>query len=338
MSVGFANEPADDPIDAVVTWVDGGDPVHAAKRAAELAKPQKFRVTAIPGGKSETRFSNNGEIEYCIRGIREHCPWIRTIFLVTDEQTPPFLSGDVAAELGVRVIDHKDIFRGYEFALPTFNSQSIETMLHRIDGLAERFVYFNDDVIVLSRTNADEFFTEDGRIVLRGEWNDLPTFGRMRVIVSSLINHLFDKFLGKVRSMALLAQYRAAQVAGFQRQFLQSMHTPHAMRKSMLASFFITNPEILLNNICYRFRDMKQFAPIPLANHLEIQSGNYIVTDASDASLICFNRQSESAIGRSISALDQDRFLCLQGLEKASGGQRAEIEHFLKKKIKISYG
>jgi Stealth protein CR2, conserved region 2 len=35
--------------------------------------------------------------------------------------------------------------------LPTFNSRAIESMLWRIDGLADRFVYFNDDMMLTAR-------------------------------------------------------------------------------------------------------------------------------------------------------------------------------------------
>ncbi len=69
--------------------------------------------------------------------------------MVTDNQIPKnFLKlKDKASERGVNLelVDHKVLFRGYEEYLPVFNSQTIETVLHRVPNLAEYFVYFNDD-------------------------------------------------------------------------------------------------------------------------------------------------------------------------------------------------
>jgi hypothetical protein len=252
---------------------------------------------------------------------------------VTDGQAPAFLNQKIAQKLGVCVVDHKQIFQGYESALPTFNSQSIETALHRIDGLSERFIYFNDDVIVLRQTAVEEFFTSDGRVVLRGEWKPLPKFGKTRVLLSSIANHIGDKVLGKIRSMAVLAQYRAAKLAGFQRQFLQAPHVPHPLRKSTLAEYFERHPDTFVKNISYKFRDMEQFVPIPLANHLEIKAGAYVQSQSLDYILICFNRDARGAIERKIAALEKgdQRFLCLQGLERARPSAFERIESLLDK-------
>ena len=118
-----------------------------------------------------TRFNDAGELEYCIRSILRFAPWFRRIHIVTDGQKPRILerlAGTPHAER-FRVVDHAQIFRGHEQALPTFNSRSIITMLWRIEDLAEHFVYFNDDMALL-RDVAEEDFFRDGRVVLRGQW------------------------------------------------------------------------------------------------------------------------------------------------------------------------
>jgi hypothetical protein len=332
MSSGVANETPDaGAIDAVITWVDGSDPVHAAKRNAALAQPGRFSFSAIPGGRNETRFASSGEIEYCILGIRKHCPWIRKIFVVTDGQVPAFLAGSAADRLGVCIVDHRHLFRGHEWALPTFNSRAIETTIHRIDGLAERFVYFNDDMIVVGGTSSEDFFAADGRVVLRGSWQPLPSFGTIRVVLSSIVNHFSEKVLGKVRSMAVGAQYRAAHLAGFKGRFLKAPHTPYPLRKATLSAYFQQNPDVFEHNIGYRFRDMAQFVPIPLANHLEIRAGNHVEPKDDEHILVCFNRDSLQAIRRKIELLEagRHRFLCLQGLENARPQERDRILAFL---------
>ena len=43
--------------------------------------------------------------------------------------------------------------------LPTFSSPAIESHLHRIPGLSDKFLYFNDDVMFGSEVWPDDFFT-----------------------------------------------------------------------------------------------------------------------------------------------------------------------------------
>lgn len=46
--------------------------------------------------------------------------------------------------------------------LPTFSSPAIETHLHRIPGLSEKFLYFNDDTMLGSQVWPDDWFTQSG--------------------------------------------------------------------------------------------------------------------------------------------------------------------------------
>lgn len=83
--------------------------------------------------------------------------FIRTIHLVVSniEQVPEWLD-----QSKVHVVLHKDIIP--EDLLPTFNSTTIEMYLYRIPGLAEHFIYSNDDMMPINDMVAGDFFTEDG--------------------------------------------------------------------------------------------------------------------------------------------------------------------------------
>jgi len=71
---------------------------------------------------------------------------VRTIWLVTDNHVPTAIDRRKAERHNIRIVDHREIFCGHEQLLPTFNSYAIETVLWRIEGLADRFLYFNDDI------------------------------------------------------------------------------------------------------------------------------------------------------------------------------------------------
>ena len=150
------------PVDVVVAWVDGRDRKHRAKRRRYLAdpggdtKPERVAVSA-------QRFSDNDEIRYCLRSIHNYAPWVRTIWLVTDDQVPASIARRRAERYNIRIVDHREIFRGYEQLLPTFNSFAIETMLWRIEGLADRFLYFNDDMMPVGPVKPADFFSRVGK-------------------------------------------------------------------------------------------------------------------------------------------------------------------------------
>ena len=71
-------------IDAVITWVDGEDPVHEAKRR-KYGHPSLFKVNDIAGS---TRYTSVGEIFWCVASLNRFAPWINRIFIVTDAQDP----------------------------------------------------------------------------------------------------------------------------------------------------------------------------------------------------------------------------------------------------------
>ena len=129
------------PIDAVITWVDGNDPVLKKKRDAWLTEKHEDKSEDIAG---PSRYSSSGELFFCVASILKFATFIRRIFIVTDGQDPHldnFLRMNFPdTKTEIRIIDHTDIFKGYEQYLPTFNSLAIETMLYRIPDLSEYFI------------------------------------------------------------------------------------------------------------------------------------------------------------------------------------------------------
>lgn len=315
-------------MDAVITWVDGSDSSHVAKRNAYLGREKKDLIRSIPAGTASTRFSDNGELKYCIASLRKFAPWIRRIFLVTDSQCPSFLRSDRdRLDWGVVVVDHKDIFRGFEWALPTFNSITIETALHRIDGLADQYLYFNDDVILCRPVGPADFF-QDRRVVLRGAWRDMPVYGTARLALSAGLNIAFKRLFGINRAMSVLQQIVAARLAGFKDEFFWSPHVPHPVVRSGLEDFFAENPSAFAENIGHRFRNTSQFVPTSLSNHIQIAKGNVEFRDPDDALMICFNRDLGRVLERKLADLEQGRstFLCLQSFDQACAAHRDRVE------------
>ncbi|MEV4641104.1 stealth family protein [Actinoplanes sp. NPDC049548] len=155
----FAEVPAEDvrfPIDIVYTWVDGSDPDWLQRKNASLAAVGEQQINTIATNAS--RFISRDELKYSLRSIVAYAPWVRRIFLVTDDQMPPWLDH---TDPRLTVVSHRELF-GDTGVLPTFNSHAIESRLHRIPGLAEHFIYFNDDMFLGRPVPPSAFFHANG--------------------------------------------------------------------------------------------------------------------------------------------------------------------------------
>lgn len=252
-------------IDAVITWVDGDDPRHRAKRQ-QFGTQSQFNEENVAG---ETRFKSMGEIFYCVVSINRFAPWINKIYIVTDEQNPnlePLLER-VFPEgyIPMEIVDHKTIFRGYEEYLPTFNSISIESMTWRIPGLSDRFIEFNDDLILAAPVTPNDFFVgEDG----------VACYASKRCFWFTALTRQFKRRKGGVKLVSYKeTMLNGAAQAGNRRYFLKMEHTPKALSRKFYDEYFTAHPEVLARNISHRFRHSSQFNPQELQYMLLYREG-----------------------------------------------------------------
>ncbi|XP_036107199.1 N-acetylglucosamine-1-phosphotransferase subunits alpha/beta isoform X1 [Molossus molossus] len=104
---------------------------------------------------SASRFEDNEELRYSLRSIERHAPWVRNIFIVTNGQIPSWLNLDNPR---VTIVTHQDVFQNLSH-LPTFSSPAIESHIHRIEGLSQKFIYLNDDVMFGKDVWPDDFYS-----------------------------------------------------------------------------------------------------------------------------------------------------------------------------------
>ncbi|HHL21812.1 MAG TPA: capsular biosynthesis protein [Aliiroseovarius sp.] len=301
-------------IDAVIMWVDGADPVLAEKRRQYLADP------GLPGA-AATRFASSDEVIWCTLSILRFAPFFRRIFFVTDNQTPPVFDAvqhhfpDQAHKMSV--VDHREIFAGYEEFLPAFNSSTISQMLHRIPGLADRFVYFNDDFFLMRPTTPEDYFAGDTP-VLRGDWAGRKLRRKLRVK-----QFLRATPLGRYMKNPLSSiprQIASAAAVGCDRPFVAA-HAPYPIRRAVMEEFERTQPQAFRKNLGYRFRHPAQPVPEALANHLEIKAGNFAFPPEGASAThvyIDLSRNSLARIRRRLARVEQDssrKFLCVQSMD-----------------------
>lgn len=132
-------------IDIVLPWVDGADP----------AWQEDFRAVRHEAGMdcSEIRYRDWGTLRYLFRSIERFAPWVGTVHLITWGHIPAWLNRQHPK---LHIVHHTD-FIPSEW-LPTFNSNTIELNIHRIEGLADRFILFNDDTFLTRPCREEDFF------------------------------------------------------------------------------------------------------------------------------------------------------------------------------------
>lgn len=139
-----------DNIDFVMIWVDGEDP----EWRKEKEKYQGVKSRNIDDG--EERYRDWGILKYWFRAVDKYAPWVHRVYFVTCGQVPEWL--DLNCEK-LQFVKHSDYMP--EEYLPTFSSHPIELNLHRIEGLSDQFVYFNDDMFLTNYVSPDDFFIEN---------------------------------------------------------------------------------------------------------------------------------------------------------------------------------
>ncbi|MBP3205730.1 MAG: Stealth CR1 domain-containing protein [Lachnospiraceae bacterium] len=134
-------------IDFVITWVNGED-----EAWQEIKKNYQARSDY---GDREERYRSWGILRYWFRSVERFAPWVRKIHFVTWGHLPEWLD---TAHPKLHIVRHEEFLP--VDSLPVFNSSLIERYLHRIPGLAEKFVFFNDDMFLMKPTAAKDFFRD----------------------------------------------------------------------------------------------------------------------------------------------------------------------------------
>uniref|UniRef100_UPI004056FFD6 Stealth CR1 domain-containing protein n=1 Tax=Agathobacter sp. TaxID=2021311 RepID=UPI004056FFD6 len=132
-------------IDFVIPWVDGSDP--------EWRKEKAKYCMVSPDEEDEARFRDWDNLKYWFRGVEKYASWVNRVYFITCGQIPKWLNTECEKLV---CVNHKDYIP--QKYLPVFSSHPIEHNMHRIQGLSEHFVYFNDDIFLTSEVRQEDFF------------------------------------------------------------------------------------------------------------------------------------------------------------------------------------
>lgn len=137
----------DNKIDFVITWVDENDLKWQKEFEYYSTKETQYINT------DTCRYRDWDTLRYWFRGVEKFAPWVNKIYFVTYGHLPKWLNTNNPKLV---IVKHED-FIPHEY-LPTFKSDTIEFFFHKIKGLSDQFVYFNDDMFLIDDISPERFF------------------------------------------------------------------------------------------------------------------------------------------------------------------------------------
>lgn len=300
-------------IDLVYTWVNGNDPAWRAKRNAAIGQTEKDSAVNCDG-----RYADNDELRYSLRAVEKYAPWIRRIFIITDNQIPEWLNIENPK---IHIVDHKEILPPE--SLPTFNSVVIEHMLFNIPDLAEHFLYANDDMFFNRKVSPSDFFASDRRPIIR--FNRRP--------FRKLTLKLKEKILGKPLSNYNLTIQNAARLVEEEYGIYIGHKTHHnidAYRKTAYRhayEIFKENIDSTLRNHVRSDNDIQRnlYSYVPVAEkkaHVKFVSGKTSFRFHID------NHKHYKKLKRL-----NPKFFCLNDSQYCTDDDRRLVKEFLKKRF-----
>lgn len=231
-------------IDLVVAWVDGND-------KSWLAEKNKY--ASSEGDSAENRFRDWDLLRYWFRGVEKNMPWVDKIHFVTWGHVPDWLDIENPK---LNIVYHKDYIPA-EY-LPTFSSHTIELNLHRIRGLSDKFIYFNDDMFVTDGMKPTDFFKNDLpvdcpiEVPLRFHKGGIDHIIANDVMVINANFKKRDVVAKNLKKWISLKNLYMLPVESF--SSFDNPHIPFAYKKSTLETVWEKEHEILAQTCSHRFR------------------------------------------------------------------------------------
>lgn len=307
-------------IDAVISWVDGYDPAYQQKlKSFCIQQGIKQNIAVEP-----TRIQQCNEIHYCLRSLCRFAPWIRTIYIITNQQVPQTVIDLQGSEFGnkIKIIDQNDLLNEFNITSPVFNSLSIEWLIWRIKDLSNQFLYFNDDFFIIRNVTPNDFFRHK-YMVLRGEWK-IQTEQK----ISYLIKKHFSAWVKKGKDKTTpntnphrTWQEKSARLSGLDKHFYLLPHAPFPLIKKTFSDYIRQKPELFTDNVRYPFRHPEQVSSIPLMVHLDIKHKRVVYDSYYQSIMIngaCHSLKKIKSRLHRAQHNHQIAFVCMQSIDQAS--------------------
>ena len=269
-------------IDFIITWVDGADPIWYKEKQDTLKNQGQAITETVDDGIS--RYRDWDILKYWFRSVEKFAPWVNQINFLTCGHLPKWLNENHPK---IHIVKHED-FIPSEF-LPTFSSHPIEWNFHRIDGLTDNFVYFNDDVFLIKESSPEDFFQNGKPVDMLALQPDVANADDQIMPYVYLNNAMvLAKYFDKRKNMKkqpgayfhlgyppMYFGYNLLEMTFPRFTGFYTVHGPSPLKKETYR-FFWKNEEELLCRVCsHPFRHKEDISQYVLREYQKL-SGNFV--------------------------------------------------------------
>ena len=269
-------------IDFVITWVDGSDPVWYKEKQETLKRQANIPEEMVDTGTS--RYRDWDILKYWFRGVEKFAPWVNQIHFVTYGHTPKWLNGKHPK---LHIVKHEDFIP--EKFRPTFSSHPIEWNFHRIEGLTENFVYFNDDMFLIRPSSPEDFFQKGKPVDMLALQPDVanaddPVMPYIYLNNAMLLAKYFDKRENMKRQpgayfhlgyQPIYFGYNLLEIAFPRFTGFYTVHGPSPLKKETYRFFWEKEGELLQHVCSHPFRHKEDISQYVLREYQKL-SGNFV--------------------------------------------------------------
>lgn len=266
-------------IDFVMIWVDGGDPVWRRQKAKYSGE-----VIEDVTDDRDSRYRDWDNLRYWFRAVEKFAPWVNKVYFITEGHVPAWLNLDCEKLVHVK---HSD-YMPQEY-LPTFSSHPIELNIHRIKGISEKIVYFNDDMFLTDTVTPELFFKngkpvhpprlygilpkKDGGIMTHIYVNMTAVINQhfsMHSVVKQNAGKWFNPFrIGMKNFVCNVFNYHYPEFVG-----LANEHLPVPILRSTIETVWKAEPELLDMVSRRKFRNSRDVSQY-MFRYWQLASGNF---------------------------------------------------------------
>lgn len=296
-------------IDFVIPWVDGSDPAWCRefRKYRDLCGCTEAAGTRGANGAADAsveRYRDWGTLRYWFRAVERFAPWVHRVHFVTWGHLPAWLD---TAHPKLHVVRHADYMP--QAYLPTFSSCPIELNMHRIEGLAERFVYFNDDTFLCRPVGPERFFLgglprDEARLAVI----PVERVGHNILECLAVVNRRYDKRTCVRRNAGkwFSRHYPAADMlktlmllpwsffTGF-----RDFHMPQPFRKDTFETLWKKEYALLDATCRSRFRSVTDLSQW-LVRYEQLASGRFAPVGMKDTKLVALSESGMPQLERDI--------------------------------------
>lgn len=251
-------------IDFVIAW--GGEDQERLNQRVRYLNQQRVQKGDQTFDIRDVRYRDWDNLHFWFRCVEMYAPWVHRIHLVTCGIVPEWLN---VAHPKLNIVKHSDYIPA-EY-LPTFSSHPIELNLHRIPGLAEHFVYFNDDFFLTAPVQPEDFFIKglpcDSLSEIPMQCGQDNVWNHVRMNDMALINRLFSR--KQLRKQNFKKWFSLYSPKDFAKNLLFAVipwdsffgftihHLPQSYLKETFYKLWELEPDILHQTCTHRFRDSR---------------------------------------------------------------------------------